>query len=72
MNLLFCFSLRQLDHIVQAYAEYHNEYSPHRALGNRPPGVAESLLQEDRIDSTAVGRRRLLGGLLSHYYRRAD
>ena len=71
MNLLFCFSLRQLDHIVQTYAEYYNEYRPHQALGNRPLGGDKSPSQDNHIEPKAVGRRRLLGGLLNHYHRRA-
>lgn len=71
LNLLFCFSLRQLDHVCQTYAEYHNEYRPHQALGNRPLGADEASPQKDQVEPNAIGRHRLLGGLLNHYYRRA-
>ncbi len=72
LNLLFCFSLRQLDHIVQTYAAYHNKFRPHQALSNRPVGVADD--PEPRLrdaDIGAVKRQRWLGGLLSHYFRKA-
>jgi putative transposase len=71
LNLLFCFSLRQLDYVCQTYAEYHNEYRPHQALGNRPLGADVPVPQADQVEPGAVGRHRLLGGLLNHYYRRA-
>jgi len=71
LNLLFCFSLRQLDHVCQIYAEYHNEYRPHQALGNRPLNASEPPPHEDHVEPRTVGRHRLLGGLLNHYYRRA-
>jgi len=72
LNLLFCFSLRQLDHIVQTYTEYHNEYRPHQGLGNRPPGVAEHPpLEAEEITPGTIRRHTWMGGLLSHYYRQA-
>ncbi len=72
LNTLFCFSLRQLDHVVQTYTHYYNTFRPHQSLDNRPliarhepPPVA------DEIDPATIGCRRFLGGLLNHYYRRA-
>ena len=72
LNTFFCFSLRQLDYIVQAYAEYHNEYRPHQGLGNRPPGSLDEPppCLEDSVPQR-VHRQTWLGGLLSHYYRQA-
>lgn len=31
-NHLFCFSLCQLDHIVQTYVEYHNRFGSRQGL----------------------------------------
>jgi len=72
LNHFFCFSLRQLDHIVQTYATYHNEYRPHQGLGNRPPSASDDppAVTGD-IDVNQVQRRTWLGDLLSHYYRSA-
>ncbi len=70
LNLLFCFSLRQIDHIVQTYVEYHNRFRPHQSLGNRPPGVRDDP-QPQELEIAAIRRRTWLGGLLKHYYRRA-
>jgi putative transposase len=70
LNLLFCFSLRQLDHVCQTYAEYHNEYRPHQSLGHRPSGSRDDPPPDDVVP-TRVLRRTWLGGLLSHYYRKA-
>jgi len=72
LNHFFCFALRQLDHIVQTYALYHNSFRPHQGLGNRPPGVREDPPpQESEVDSRSIRRRGWLGGLLTHYERKA-
>lgn len=72
LNHFFCFGLRQLDHIVQTYAEYYNEYRPHQGLDNRPLGNLNGPLpQADRIEPGSIRCKRWLGGLLSHYYRQA-
>jgi putative transposase len=71
LNFFLCFSLRQLDHIVQAYACYHNEHRSHQALGNRPLGVSEDPPPVAETEAATIRRRRWLGGLLSHYYREA-
>jgi putative transposase len=72
LNVFFCFSLRQLDYIVQTYAIYHNEFRPHQGLGNRPPGMTQDPLpQAAEGEANPIRCRRWLGGLLSHYYRQA-
>ncbi len=45
LNHFFCFSLGQLDHIVQTHALYHNKYRPHQGLGNNrdPRHIPESV-----------------------------
>ena len=61
-----------LDHIVQTYASYHNQYRPHQGLGNRPLGVPEDRSRQRRhIDVGQIRRTEWLGGMLRHYYRRA-
>ncbi len=71
LNHFFCFSLQQMDHIVQTYACYHNEYRPHQGLGNRPPGVSRDPPELPENDHGPILCRRWLGGLLKHYYRKA-
>lgn len=72
LNYFFCFSLRQLDHIVQTYVEYHNEFRPHQGLGNRPPGAGEERWGDpEELNPSIVACRQWLGGLLKHYERRA-
>ena len=72
LNHFFCFSLRQLDYIVQTYALYHNEFRPHQGLGNRPLGVPdEPPVHSEEVRPPGVACRQWLGGLLKHYERRA-
>jgi putative transposase len=72
LNHFFCFSLGQLDHIVQTYARYHNEFRPHQGLGNRPPGAGEAPpLRVAETEAGSIRCQRWLGGLLNHYYRQA-
>jgi putative transposase len=72
LNTFFCFSLRQLDYIVQSYSTYYNEYRPHQGLGNRPPSSSDDPLTfADELEPGVIRRRTWLGGLLSHYYRQA-
>ena len=69
LNVFWCFSLSQLDHIVQAYVMYHNKYRPHQALGNRPLGLCEDPPPElTKADVLEIRCQRWLGGLLSHYH----
>jgi len=72
LNMFFCFSLGQLDHIVQTYVLYHNKFRPHQGLGNRPLRVQEERsVDSEELKPHAVVCRRWLGGLLKHYERRA-
>ena len=68
LNGFFCFSLGQLDHIVQAFVEYHNGFRPHQSLGNRPPDTRNG---PTRAAAGPVRCRAWLGGSLHHYYREA-
>ena len=72
LNHFFCFSLGQLDHIVQTHALYHNKYRPHQGLGYRPLGISEDGSRPTReIDVGEIQCKHWLGGLLKHYYRKA-
>ena len=72
LNHFFCFALRQLDHIMQTYALYHNQYRPHQGLGNATLGVhAAPPAAVTEIAPGTVRRQSWLGGMLSHYYRQA-
>ena len=72
LNHFFCFGLRQLDHIVQIYALYHNKFRPHQSLGNRPLGARDDPPSRSADDEPAVIQRQSwLGGLLRHYCRQA-
>jgi putative transposase len=69
-----CFGLRHLDHIVQAFAKFHNELRPHQSLGNRtfPEAATGSPVEIPSTPAPNLGRvrcTRLLGGLLRHYER---
>ncbi len=72
LNLLMCFSLKHLDHIVQTFVGYHNELRPHQSLGNVPPGARGQSPPDAVVGEIGpVKRHRLLGGLLNHYERKA-
>jgi len=71
LNHFFCFSLRQLDYIVQIYASYYNEYRPHQGLGNRLLGVWREKPKNQRVNPGPILCKSWLGGLLKHYYRKA-
>jgi putative transposase len=72
LNTFLCFSLRQLDFIVQAFADYHNKFRPHQGLGNRPPGTGDDpRLETTEIDPGSIQCQSWLAGLLKHYERRA-
>jgi len=76
LNHFFCFSLRHLDHIVLAYTNYYNELRPHQGKDNRPLTMSNDPIHatESPPPTGEVGpvqRHALLGGLLSHYERKA-
>lgn len=71
LNLFFCFSLRQLDFIVQAYGDYYNQFRPHQSLGNRPPEARDDPPEAAEIKPETIRCYSWLGGLLRHYYREA-
>jgi putative transposase len=72
LNLFLCFSLGQLDHIVQTYATFYNRFRPHQGLGNRPLEVGAGPPEiRGETEPSSIQCQRWLGGLLSHYYRKA-
>lgn len=72
LNHFFCFALRQLDHVVQTYAMYHNRFRPHQGLANRPPeGSNMTLPAAPQAGIRPIRCQRWLGGLLNHYHRTA-
>ncbi|MFA7236820.1 MAG: integrase core domain-containing protein [Phycisphaeraceae bacterium] len=68
LNHLVCFSVKQLDYVTTTYVKYFNEYRPHQSLGNVPPARVGT---PPPIPIGPIRRRRILGGLLNHYERRA-
>jgi putative transposase len=76
LNHFFCFSLSHLNHIVQTYVDYYNRLRPHQGKDNRPLAVSNDPIRatESPPPTEEVGhvqRHELLGGLLSHYERKA-
>ena len=68
-----CFGLGHLDHIIQHYVQFHNEFRPHQSKDNEPLRFARSgqpppARPESRGE---VLCQSLLGGLLKSYYRKA-
>lgn len=69
LNHFLCFSLSQLDHIVYEYTNFYNNYRPHQGkdIGNNP-------LNNNALSPPGNGkvrRKKILAGLLNHYYRDA-
>ncbi len=73
LNALWCFSLRQVDYVVQTYVTYHNTMRPHQSLGNVPLNKRNGSEVREAVAGSIgpVQRTRLLGGLLNHYERKA-
>ncbi len=72
LNHFLCFGLSHVNYIVQTYAMYYNTYRPHQGLDNRPPSVHESPIpQNPDVDIGTIQCQHWLGGLLTHYERKA-
>jgi putative transposase len=56
--------------ILDEYAAHDNQHRPHRARNLRPPRAGELTPVADPGEAK-VGRRRVLGGLMSEYYQAA-
>jgi len=67
-----CFSLKHLDHIVQAYIYFYNEHRPHQGIGNRRLQLAGEPLKYTDQTNPKLGHLECveqLGGLLKSYRR---
>lgn len=72
LNALWCFSLRQVDYVVQTCVSYHNTMRPHQSLGNVPLVQSGTPPAEQPADTIGIIQRHpMLGGLLNHYERKA-
>ncbi len=80
LNYFVCFGLGHLDHILGEYIYFFNRHRPHQGLGNRPISIslgekgdvgATARLDDYPGGESAIRCKRLLGGLLRHYYRAA-
>jgi len=77
LNHFVCFGLGHLDHILREYVHFYNRHRPHQGLGSRPlssvVGVRGDVSVTARLDDNPddIRCKRLLGGLLRHYYRAA-
>jgi len=78
LNHFWCVSLKHLDHIVQIYTDYYNRLRPHQSKDNRSLSMSNDPIPVRATESppipeqiAAVQRYELLGGLLSHYERKA-
>jgi putative transposase len=56
--------------ILDEYAAHYNQHRPHRARNLRPPRAGDLTPAADPGEAK-VGRRRVLGGLMSEYYQAA-
>jgi putative transposase len=64
------FGEKHLDYLVREYVEHYHQERPHQGLGNRT--IAERAPPNaPTVNLAGVERRTRLGGLLSHYVRRA-
>ncbi len=70
LNYYVCFSLSQLNYIVARYMDFHNEQRPHQGLGNKP--LAKGYQEPEKLAPENVKCKRILGGLLKHYYLEDD
>jgi putative transposase len=70
LNHFLCFGLRHLDHIAQQGVEFYNNCRPHQSKLNEPlrfPGDKSPRRPSAKGEVTC---KKVLGGLLKHYYYR--
>ena len=65
------FGEKHLDYLVREYVEHYHAERPHQGLGNLRIGERAPPIAAPAVDLAGVERRTRLGGLLSHYVRRA-
>ena len=68
LNFFACFSLSQLDYIVDEWRKHFLKHRPHQGkdIGNKPLDAAFVPQIEGRVECASV-----LGGLLKSYYRKS-
>ncbi len=76
LNHFFCLSLRHKDHIARTYVDYHNRLRPYHVKDSRPVTISNDPIHATDFPPPIgevghVHRHALLGGLLSHYQRKA-
>jgi len=73
LDHFLCFHCKHLDHILCEYRRFHNRYRPQQDLDNQtlPAAVNSDLAPDRQVETDPIGCRRLLDGLLRHYYRAA-
>jgi putative transposase len=71
MDHFLVFGEKHFDYIAKEYVEHYHTERPHQGLGNGRIGERASPKLGIDGDVGTVERRTRLGGLLSHYVRRA-
>lgn len=71
LNHFFCFSLAHLDFITGQAVDYYNNFRPHQSKDNEPLLFPGERTSRRALDQGPVECRKMLGGLLKHYYRKA-
>jgi putative transposase len=56
---------RHLRMVLDEFVHHYNDHRPHRTLGQRPPNPPPS--QSVHVHGARVGRRPILGGLITEY-----
>ena len=75
LNYFACFSLKHVDHVVQAFVYYYSELRPHQGKANQAlscSSTEQSQAAAGQLEPFGrIGCQSELGGLLKHYFRRA-
>jgi hypothetical protein len=56
---------------LEEYAAHYNRHRPHRARNLRPPDRDDIITAPVNLKTTRIRRRKVLGGLIHEYERRA-
>ncbi len=71
LDLFVVFGEKHFRHIIQEYVRYYHDHRPHQALSNLPPMMNAVPEQVECLGPEDVVRHESLGGLLTHYQRKA-
>jgi putative transposase len=71
LNHFYCFSRAHLDFIAGQLVDHYNNFRPHQSKGNEPLRLPGERTPRRASPQSQVECRRMLGGLLKHYYRKA-